>query len=199
MFGYKINYIFIHTKNESTYQSGFYKSHITYQQEDLMNLETIKHEILGEGYYFLDANNKLMLITKNYYKLVKKILKRGYTPLTKNELDFVLKDLISTFLSKINTYTIAFLNTNKIITNILYLWYDNGFCHYKIFENGDIAGFAVSAPIMVNRSNEKIDNYLKLQKVDYYAFGDFIINDKIIYDEDLEKLYKMYGDTGANN
>jgi len=157
-----------------------------------MNL--IIHEVLGEGYYFLNTNKELTLITKNYTKLAKKLCKRGYESLTKEQLDDIIKTFLNSLTDVISQFTITFLNTGEIVNNILYLWYDNGFCHYQIIKNGVVEFYTTSAPITVNSSKQKIDNYPTIKKVDCYAFGNYIFGDKTIYANDLEKLYKVYKD-----
>ena len=162
-----------------------------------MNL--INHEVLGEGYYFLNTYKELTLITKNYTKLAKKLYRRGYESLTKEQLDDTIKTFLQLLANVVRQFTITFLDTNETVSNILYLWYDNGFCHYQIIKDGVVEVYTTSALITVNSSKQKIDNYPIIKKVDCYTFGDYIFGDKTIYANDIEKLYKMYGDTNANN
>lgn len=162
-----------------------------------MNL--INHEVLGEGYYFLNTSKELTLITKNYTKLAKKLYKRGYESLTTEQLDDIIKTFLNSLTDTITQFTITLLNTGETLTNILYLWYDNGFCHYQIIKDGVVEFHTTSAPITVNSSIKNIDNYPIIKKVDCYAFGNYIFGDKTIYANDLEKLYKIYGAKNENN
>lgn len=150
-----------------------------------MNL--INHEVLGEGYYFLDED-EILFVDKTKKKLAKQQCKK-LVQLTQETLDINIEILLDKLIKASKETTIT-INGSEKITNILYLWYKDGFCHYKTFICGEINFETISLPLRVNRCEEKIDNYLTIQKPSY--FGEWNFNSKTIYDNDLKKLYKMY-------
>ena len=155
-----------------------------------MNL--IYNELIGSGYFFLNARGNLTFIDKNYKHVAKKITKRKYKSLTEPQLHDILKRHFTKFLESIKDTTIAFLNTDEVVTNIVRLWYDNGFCKYIIFNNGKLEKYATNAQIVVNSSAKEINYYPTLEAVSYFAFGDVTVDNKQIFD--IEKMCQLYGE-----
>jgi len=150
-------------------------------------MQLINHEILGEGYYFLDTHDELTLIDKKYKKIIKKLTKRGYKALSEELLNEHLKCFMKRFIKSLSYITIK--TENETISNILRLWYNQGFCHYKTFEAGIVDSGTVTN-VKVNICNETINKYPHFSKVEDYGFG-YNFEETYIYDEDLEDLYKM--------
>jgi len=154
-------------------------------------MNIINHEIIGEGYYFIDKENKLTFIKKEYKRLAKKLNKRGYNELTSEQLDERLTDFIERFECSLHDITIE-IEGCELVTNVLRLWYKDNFCHAKMFNNGIVTAFTTSLPVYVNTCNEVVDLYPTIRIADMYMFGEFVFIKKTLYDKDLQDLYAMY-------